>query len=124
VIVGDRLHDPNWVAVNVNTKTYLPAPLDKIARLTYLAVQGATLSPKFSPEVKAFTVTLPRNARTLEVIAEPTSTRSKELTLDDKTVQPGMAHEVKLQGRSQSIRIGVTSPDGSERTQYTLTVKR
>jgi hypothetical protein len=25
VIVGDRLHDPNWVAVNVNRARYLPA---------------------------------------------------------------------------------------------------
>ena len=26
VIVGDRLHDPNWVAINVNVKTYRQAP--------------------------------------------------------------------------------------------------
>lgn len=25
VIVGDRMHDPNWVAINVNVRTYLPA---------------------------------------------------------------------------------------------------
>jgi glyoxylase-like metal-dependent hydrolase (beta-lactamase superfamily II) len=31
VIVGDRLHDPNWVAVNVNRDRYLPAGAKKAA---------------------------------------------------------------------------------------------
>ena len=45
VVVGDRLHDPNWVAINVNKDTYLPAPIEKIAGLTRITVEGARLSP-------------------------------------------------------------------------------
>jgi hypothetical protein len=26
VVIGDRLRDPNWVAINVNKDTYLPRP--------------------------------------------------------------------------------------------------
>src|SRR5512146_1458952 len=34
VIVGDRLHDPNWVAVNVDRDHYLPAPAGRTAGRT------------------------------------------------------------------------------------------
>lgn len=34
VIVGDRMHDPNWVAVNVNRAHYLPAPVGGTAGRT------------------------------------------------------------------------------------------
>ena len=33
VIVGDRLHDPNWVAVSVNRAHYLPARRSRTARV-------------------------------------------------------------------------------------------
>jgi glyoxylase-like metal-dependent hydrolase (beta-lactamase superfamily II) len=36
VTIGDRMHDPDWVAINVNKAHYLPAPVDKIAGLTLL----------------------------------------------------------------------------------------
>ena len=29
VTIGDRIHDPDWVAINVNKEHYLPAPVDK-----------------------------------------------------------------------------------------------
>jgi len=124
VIVGDRFHDPNWVAVNVNTKTYLPAPMDKIAGLTRLAVEGAKLSPAFAPDVKDYTVTLPQNAQSIEVTTEPTSTRSRLLTINEEPMQAGVPHEVKLKGTLLSINIRVISPDGSDTAQYTVTVKR
>src|SRR5690349_19852831 len=57
VVVGDRLHDPDWIAINVNQKAYLPAPADKIAGLVRIAVEGAKLSTAFSPDVKEYTVT-------------------------------------------------------------------
>lgn len=124
VIVGDRFQDPNWVAVNVNTRTYLPAPMDKIAGLTRLAVEGGKLSPAFTPDVKDYTVTLPQNAQSIEVTTEPTSTRSHQLTINEEPTQAGVPHEVKLNGTLPSINIRVISPDGSDTAQYTVTVKR
>ena len=122
--MGDRIHDPNWVAVNVNPTTYLPAPVDKIAGLTRLAVQGAKLSPAFAPDVKDYTVSLPRNAQSIEVTTEPTSTRSRQLTIDEQPIETGVPHEVKLKETLSSINIRVMSPDGSDTAQYTVTVKR
>ncbi len=121
VIVGDRFRDPNWLAVNVNTKTYLPASVDKIAGLTYLVVEGAKLSPMFSPSVKEYTVTVPHNVSKLEITAEPTSTRSRELTINGAPAQSGVATAVKI-GRQTAVR--VTSPDGSETTEYVITLRR
>lgn len=37
---GDRMHDPDWVAVNVNKEHCLPAPVDKIAGLTRFGHRG------------------------------------------------------------------------------------
>ena len=124
VIVGDRIHDPNWVAVNVNTRTYLPSPVDKIAGLTRLAVEGAKLSPAFAPDVKDYTVTLPRSAQRIEVTTEPTSTRSRQLMINEEPIQAAVPREVKIKGTLPSINIRVISPDGSATAQYTLTVKR
>ena len=124
VIVGDRVRDPNWIAVNVNTKTYLPAPMDKIAGLIYLAVEGAKLSPIFSPGVKEYAVTLPHNLSKLEITAEPTSTRSRELTMNGVPAQSGVATEVKIGRQTSAIQVHVTSPDGSETTTYVITLRR
>ena len=121
VVVGDRFHDPNWVAINVNRSAYLPAAVEKIAGLTYLAVEGAKLSPTFRPNTKEYTVAIPRGARSLKITAQPTSTRSRQLTIDEQPVQAGAPHEVKLKRKSPSVHIRVVSPDGSETAQYTVT---
>ncbi|HKR83420.1 MAG TPA: MBL fold metallo-hydrolase [Terriglobales bacterium] len=121
VIVGDRLHDPNWVAINVNTNAYLPAAVEKIAGLTYLAVEGEKLSPTFRPNTKEYRVTIPRGARSLKITAQPTSSRSRQMTIDGEPVLAGVPHEVKLERRSPSIHIRVVSPDGTETAQYTVT---
>jgi hypothetical protein len=121
VMVGDRFHDPNWVAINVNTNAYLPAAVEKIAGLTYLVVEGEKLSPTFRPNTKEYTVTIPRGARSLKITAQPTSTQSRQLTIDGDPVQAGVPHEVELKRKSPSIHIRVVSPDGTETTQYTVT---
>jgi hypothetical protein len=98
--------------------------MDKIAGLTRLAVEGGKLSPAFTPDVKDYTVTLARNAQSIEVTTEPTSTRSHQLTINEEPTQAGVPYEVKLNGTLPSINIRVISPDGSDTAQYTVTVKR
>jgi glyoxylase-like metal-dependent hydrolase (beta-lactamase superfamily II) len=124
VVVGDRLHDPNWVAINVNQNTYLPAPIDKIAGLTRIAVEGANLSPIFSPEVTEYTVTMPAKTRAINVIAEPTSTRSRALSINEEDVNAGVAHPTKLTAKSPVVRIRVVSPDGTRTVDYALKILR
>jgi len=124
VVVGDRMHDPNWVAININKGHYLPAPVDKIAGLTRIAVGNTKLSPVFSPNAKEYTVALPASTSSIDIAAEPTSTRSKSLAIDGETVQAGAQHPVRLTAVSSVVRIHVTSPDGTESADYTVTVNK
>jgi glyoxylase-like metal-dependent hydrolase (beta-lactamase superfamily II) len=125
VTIGDRMTDPNWVAINVNRDHYLPAPIDEIAGLTRLSIEGATLAPEFSPDVKTYTAALAGNsASSVPVVAEPTSTRSKSLTVNGAPVQSGVAHRVALTGSETAIRIQVESPDGSRSADYLVTIER
>ncbi len=124
VVVGDRLHDPNWVAINVNKEHYLTAPVDKIAGLTRIVAGDAKLVPVFSPDVKAYTVTVPASTTSIDIAAEPTSTRSQSLTIDGEEAQSGTPRRVKLAGGSSAAKIRVTSPDGTQSADYTLTINK
>jgi glyoxylase-like metal-dependent hydrolase (beta-lactamase superfamily II) len=124
VVVGDRLHDPNWVAINVNKDTSLPAPIEKIAGLTRITVEGAKPSPTFTPEVKDYTVTVPTKSASIEISAEPTSSRSSALAVNGETVQPATLHRVQLSGKSSVVKIRVTSPDGTQTADYSVTVSK
>jgi hypothetical protein len=122
VVVGDRLHDPDWVAVNVNAARYLPAAVDKITGLTRISVEGAKLTPAFAPEVKNYAVQVPRETSSVVVIAEPTSTRSSALAINGDPVQPGTPDRVHFASKSFALKIRVTSPDGTQAAEYTVAV--
>jgi hypothetical protein len=124
VVVGDRLHDPNWVAMNVNRDHYLPAPVDEIAGLTRIAVQGYKLTPPFSPQVKEYSVTVPKSISTVKLEADPTSARSGELSINGEKVQPGALQSFKLKGPTSTAKIEVVSPDGTQKADYNVTVLR
>ena len=124
VVVSDRLHDPDWVAINVNHETYLPAPKDMIAGLTRIEVAGAKIEPVFSPRVHEYRLTIPRNLTSIDITVQPTSTRSKALVIDGENVPPGTPHRVILKGKSGAVSIRVESPDGTQTSEYKLTVSR
>jgi glyoxylase-like metal-dependent hydrolase (beta-lactamase superfamily II) len=124
VVIGDRLHDPDWVAININKETYLPAPIEKIAGLTELAIQGARLSPAFTPEVKDYTAAVPAKTSMINITAEPTSTRSQALSVNGEALQPQVARQVKITGRSSLLKIHVTSPDGTQSADYAVAITR
>ena len=122
VVVGDRLHDPDWVAINVNEKTFLPAPVEKIAGLTRLAVEGTKISPIFSPQVHEYSVTVAPKVASIEITAEPTSTRTKTLIINGENVAIAATHRVMLKGKSSVVSIRVQSPNGTQSSDYKLTV--
>jgi glyoxylase-like metal-dependent hydrolase (beta-lactamase superfamily II) len=119
VVVGDRFHDPNWAAINVNHDHYLPAPVDRITSLTWIAIDGAKLVPDFSPAVKDYAIDVPRATSSLTVTVDPTSDRST-VTIDGDAAGAGKPQAVKLP--VSRIEIGVRSPDGTETASYTVTV--
>lgn len=121
VIVGNRFTDPNWIAINVVRASCLPAPVDKIDGLTWLAVRGFKLSPDFTPGVKNYTVEVRRATASLKITAEPTSSRSG-VTINGDPVTAGKPHTVQV--RSSKVEIGVKSPDGTRTAVYTVTLSR
>ena len=83
--VGDRMLDPDWVAVNVDQAHYLlrarrqhrwPHPR-RYRRREALA--------RVHPEVKDYVAKLPHGATSLDVTVEPTSTRLASLTINGET---------------------------------------
>lgn len=123
VTIGDRFHDPDWVAINVNPQTYLPAPVDQIDGLTRLTVEGAPLTPLFVPETKSYTVSLPPKTRSLTITAEPTSSRSSALTINGQKVASGTPYTVQVSKKTPAIHVSVTAPDGAHTADYLLTLQ-
>lgn len=121
VVVGNRLTDPNWAAINVNRARCLPAPVGKIDGLTWLAVDGLKLTPEFTPVVKDYKADGPPGTAGVKVTADPTSSRST-VTINGDPVDAGVPHTVQL--RSSQVQIAVRSPDGTKTAIYTVTVSR
>jgi len=117
VVVGDRFHDPNWVAINVNRDHYLPAPVNKIDGLIRIAVDGFKLKPEFTPDVKNYKILASQGARTVQVTAIPTSSRST-ITINGRPVAAGKPQTVQIS--SSGVKIAVKSPDGTETATYSL----
>jgi glyoxylase-like metal-dependent hydrolase (beta-lactamase superfamily II) len=125
VTIGDRMRDPNWIAINVNQEHYLPAPINGIAGLTRLVVKDATLAPKFSPDVLSYTAKLKiEAAASVSVVVEPTSTRSKSITVNGTPVKSGVEHQIMLTGSEAVVRVHVVSPDGTRSTDYAVMIER
>lgn len=124
VIVGDRLTDPNWVAINVNKDRFLSAPPDKIATLSALDLGGASMAERFSPDLHTYTAEAPSGTTTVRITPTATSSRIRSLRIGDAAVPSGKAYEAKLRSASSTLNIAVTSPDGSASTTYVLTVNR
>lgn len=124
VTIGDRIHDPDWVAINVNKEHYLPAPIAQIAGLTRVAIDGSKIEPVFTPGVKEYTAVVPPKAVNVAIVAEPTSTLSSSLTINGETVKPRVEHQVRVVGALPPVKIVVTSPDGSQTAEYLVSLKQ
>jgi hypothetical protein len=123
VVVGDRLKDPNWVAINVNRDRFLSAPPDKIASLSNIEISGAELQERFSPARQTYSALASRDTKAVEISPIATSTRRKVLTINGAAVS-GKPYALKLHSPQTDVTIVVTSPDGSVSTRYSLSVSK
>ncbi len=124
VVVGDRLSDPNWAAINVAKGTCLTASPDKIATLSHLQVDGAVLNERFSPSRLQYTATAPAGAHEIAITPTAMSTRHKGLAINGMPAQSGAPFIAQMESRDTTFDITITSPDGSETQRYTLTVHK
>jgi glyoxylase-like metal-dependent hydrolase (beta-lactamase superfamily II) len=124
VVVGDRLGDPDWAAINVSKETCLSTPPGRIATLSLLEVTPGSLAEPFEPTRERLAATVPAGAERLTITATTTSTRARKLTIDGVDVRSGSAHVVRLKPGDTALPVLVTSPDGTATRAYTLTVAR
>ncbi len=123
VVVGDRLTDPNWAAINVS-KDCLTVPADQIATLSNLQVSGATLNVGFTPFGFNYTVTVEATVANIDITPTTTSTRYQGLTINNVSSKSGTPYSTQLEMGNNAFVITVTSPDGKTTNTYTLIVMR
>jgi glyoxylase-like metal-dependent hydrolase (beta-lactamase superfamily II) len=121
IVVGDRFTDPNWFGINVNARTFLPAPPDQIASLTLIEMKGATLSSRFTSTVHDYRATA-TGREPITIAARPASSRVQSLTINGKAAQPGMPYDVSFTGRTERVSVVVTAHDGTTTDTYRVTL--
>lgn len=121
VVVGDRFHDPNWAAINVNRDRYLPTPVEKIDSLSRIAIAGLKLSPEFTPVIKQYTVDAAQGTDAVTVTAIPTSSHAR-VTINGRPVAASTPSTVQF--GTSDLTIAVTSPDKTETALYTVNVSK
>lgn len=116
LVEGDRFTNPDWFGVNVNPDTFLPAPPAENARLGFIALRGAALDQRFSPDVHSYRIT--RSVRgPMRLSAWPSTTKASRFTINGRAVEPGQAVPID---QGHEITIEVTSADGAHREDYTI----
>lgn len=123
VVVGDRMADPDWFGLNVNKATFLPAPVDQIASIVDLEVDGAVLQGRVNPRQKSYVATTQTGA-SLALTVRPASTRIKGLTIDGRSAVANQALSIPFDGSPRTIPIVITAADGVTKDTYELHVQR
>jgi glyoxylase-like metal-dependent hydrolase (beta-lactamase superfamily II) len=124
VVVGDRLTDPNWVAINVSKDACLTVPPDKIATLSNLQVSRAALDAGFTPFSFNYAVKVGATVTDIDITPTTSSSRYHNLKVNDVPMRSGAAYSAQLELGGNTFVITVTSPDGSVTQTYTLVVIR
>jgi hypothetical protein len=124
VVVGDRLTDPNWAAINVSKGACLTVPPDKIATLSNLQVSHVALDAGFTPFGFNYTVGVGATVTDIDITPTATSSRYHSLTINDVPRRSGAAYSAQLEMGDNTFVVTVTSPDGSATHTYTLVVTR
>ena len=113
--VGDNTLNIVVTSQSGSTKTYSVKVHRKSndANLSSLSVTGYTISPTFSNNTTAYTLTVPNATSSITVNASKSNTYASISGTGSKTLNVG----------SNTIKVTVTAEDGNTKT-YTITVKR
>ena len=124
VVVGDRLTDPNWAAINVSKGRCLSAPSQQIAALSNLQLRHAALQPGFHPSQLAYTAEADAAATSATIVATVMSSRYHSLLVNGVPATSGAGYQAPLVGPRTTFEIAVTAPDASTTCVYTLVVAK
>ena len=98
-----------WWFRNIITQAELEASYSKNNNLSSLGVEGATLSPTFTPSITSYTVNLPPNTESINVTGSKADYTASVSGLGKQAVEDG----------NNTIKIVVTAQNGSSKT-YTI----
>jgi cadherin-like protein len=121
IVVGDRFTDPNWFGINVNPKTFLPAPPEQIASLTLIDLRGAALETRFAASTHDYRARVSGRGP-VSIVARPAASKAQSLAIGGKRVTPGAVYKVAIKGRARTVPIVVTAPDGRTTQTYRVTL--
>ena len=96
-------------SVRIITQAELEASYSKNNNLSSLGVEGATLSPTFTPSITSYTVNLPPNTESINVTGSKADYTASVSGLGKQAVEDG----------NNTIKIVVTAQNGSSKT-YTI----
>jgi len=122
-VIGDRMHDPNWIAINVTKEGCLLSPPEKITALGNLELSEGT-EIDFLPTQLEYTSSVDKKVSKLHITATAMSSNYKSLKINGRDAKSGVPFNTSLKRGSTSFAITVTSPDGNSEKTYTLTVAR
>lgn len=117
IVVGDRFTDPNWFGINVNAKTFLPAPPDQIASLVLIRMQGASLDMRFSTERHDYQATV-HGTEPVTISVRPASSRVRSISIDGRAAKAGAPQSLPFNGHTMTVQIVVTAHDGRTTQTY------
>ena len=123
VVVGDRMHDPNWVSINVTKEGCLFTAPDKITALSNLELnEGGAID--FSPAHLEYSTSVSKGVSKLQITPTAMSSRYRSLKINGRDAKSGSPYNAALKRGTSSFAITVTSPDGNSEKTYTLTINR
>lgn len=100
---------------SINTYISIEKTPESDCDLKYLAAEDYNLTPKFSKNIKSYSVTVPSNKNSIEITAIANDPRAK-VTVNRKTLNSA--------GKNTDIKVTVSSADKKSRKIYTIYVKR
>ena len=103
------------VKSSINTYISIEKTPESDCDLKYLAAEDYNLTPKFSKNIKSYSVTVPSNKNSIEITAIANDPRAK-VTVNRKTLNSA--------GKNTDIKVTVSSADKKSRKIYTIYVKR
>lgn len=120
VVVGDRLTDPNWAAINVAKDACLTTPADQIATLSNLQITPGTLDVPFSPFHFHYEALIETRATQISFVPTAMSSRYSQLTVNGESIRSGETYLAPLKAGENTFDITITSPDRNSTHTYIL----
>ncbi len=125
-VSGERLSDPNWAAINVDRDRCLTNPAGKIASLSNLQLEGASLQAEFNPSIFHYTAIVDPGVSQFSIIPTATSRWVTTLKIDGIEVPSSKPYMLRIGSESSTttFSIEVVSPDRWKTLTYTLEVRK